>query len=152
MTLNAKHVFLFLAVTAVSTFLDLDVLPADEINLPTAAITYKYCVSCPHERFLTRHLCEDCDSLDDAADFCKFMPNPPPRNTVFFAHPRFEVKTYKGDRCGNIDGTKAVVCTQTSDIDCAGLPKYTCALLGDRCFAEHSLATGHLFFAEIYCE
>ncbi len=102
---------------------------------------------CPHPNFLARHLCTHCNSLDDAADFSKYRPMPTGRNTVFLGHPRFEIKTYMKDRCGNVDAVRVAVCTRTGHTD---VP-YTCNWLGERCYGEHSLSSGHLFYNGIKC-
>ncbi len=156
-----RSVCLFLAIAAAAAYIQLDVdLSAGHVNLPRAGhvslqtdtLTYKQCLACPHERFLARHLCEDCRTLEDAANFCKFGLSPTSRNTVFFGHPRYEVKTYKSDRCGNIDGVKTAICRLTTEKDVTGLSKFECTFLGECCYAEHSTSSGHLFFHEIFCD
>ncbi len=114
-------------------------------------VAYERCINCPHDRFLGRHLCEGCRNLDDAAEFSRYVSAPPHRNTVFFGHPKFEVKTYKDDRCGNIDGVPAAICTDKK-ISGSVLPKYSCIYKGQQCYAEHSMRNGHLFHNEIFCE
>ncbi len=100
---------------------------------------------CPHPRFLARHLCSHCTTLDDAEDFSRYRPAPSGRNTVFFGTPRFEVKTYIADRCGNIDPAKVAVCTSRDR------RSYSCTWLGQVCYGEHSIRSGHLFYNAIKC-
>ena len=104
---------------------------------------------CPHPNFVTNHLCSFCQTLEDAADFSKYRPRISRRNTVFFGSPTFEVKTYMKDRCGNIDGTRAAVCTYDYSVK-SGNP-FKCTWLGSMCYGEHSLTTGHLFYNAIKC-
>ncbi len=101
--------------------------------------------ACPNPKFIANHLCVDCSTLDNAAYFSKYRPFPPRRNTVFFGRPQFEVKTYMADRCGNIEGCKAALCTKTD------AETYTCRWLGNNCFAEHSISSGHLHYQNIKC-
>ncbi len=103
---------------------------------------------CPHPRFITNHLCTDCYTLTDAADFSKYRPRPTWTNTVFLGRPSFEVKTYKSDRCGNIDPVKVAVCSKTDPV--ASNP-YTCTWLGQRCLGEHAISSGHLYYGDIKC-
>ena len=103
---------------------------------------------CPHPYFLDNHLCTYCYTLEDAADFTKYRPNPTGRNTVFFGRPTFEIKTYMDDRCGNVDSVKVAVCSMTNP---KARNSYTCTWMGDRCYGEHSIANGHLFYRNIKC-
>ncbi len=102
---------------------------------------------CPHPNFIDNHLCTSCSTLDDAANFSKYRPRPSGRNTVFFGRPRFEVKSYMKDRCGNIDAVMVAVCT-ASGLDPT---EYICHWLGSRCIGEHSITNGHLFYRDIKC-
>ena len=69
------------------------------------------------------------------------------RNTVFFGSPKFELKTYIKDRCGNVDGVKVAVCTNHGTDD----NMFNCNWMGVNCYAEHSTSTGHLYFRDIKC-
>ncbi len=117
----------------------------------------KRCTSCPHHRFIEKHICPYCKTLADAAAFTQLMRRPTRRNTVFYGHPIFEVKTYKRDRCGNVSPTAVAICQETKSGNdptfptVALLPTYECHYLGKTCYAEHSMSTGHLFFDEIRC-
>ncbi len=105
---------------------------------------------CPHHTFITNHLCSHCYTLQDAAVFTESRPKSTLRNTVFFGRPKFEVKTYLPNRCGNVDGAPAAICTMdfTSSTE---HPAYTCNWLGKSCYAEHSLTNGHLYYADVKC-
>ena len=110
------------------------------------------CTSCPHERFLSRHLCTACRTLDDAGNFCRYMNSPGRTMTIFFGQPSFELKTYMKHRCGNIVGVPAAVCSIVAkDKTYIYVGKYYCKYLGKTCYGEHSSQNGHLFFKEIRC-
>ncbi len=104
---------------------------------------------CPHPAFIDHHLCSYCHTLQDAATFSKYRTNPSGRNTVFFGHPQFEVKTYRADRCGNVDPVKVAVCTRT-DFETSPTG-FACNWMGSTCYGEHSLTTGHLYYRDIKC-
>ncbi len=105
------------------------------------------CTSCPHPRFIERHICPYCDTLQEAATFTRLIRGTSIRkNTVIFGTPNFELKSYLKKRCGNIDAVPAAVCQKTEP----GV--FECEFIGQRCFCEHSTSNGHLYFHEIKCE
>ncbi len=112
-----------------------------------------YSSNCPHPTFIDRHICTTCHTLEDAADFSRYRQNPTYTNTVVFGYPSFEVKTYKEDRCGNVDFAKVAVCRIVGGLDDMyyNRPVYTCTWKGQTCFTEHSITSGHLFYGEIKC-
>ncbi len=111
-----------------------------------------FCTSCPHPRFIEKHLCRYCTNLDHAATFSTIaiLRHPSIRNTVFFGTPSFHVKTYIKSRCGNSSPAAAAVCELTFD-DSHYLPFFKCKYLGKFCYGEHSTDNGHLHYEEIRC-
>ncbi len=108
------------------------------------------CISCPHENFLSNHVCTTCTTTTDAADFSKYVnaDNPRKVNTVFYGRPSFEPRTYISNRCGMTVAVPTASCKRMAGSSIP--PKYTCTYLGE-CLAEHSTANGHLFHDEMRC-
>ncbi len=149
--------FLFTAMLSIGALLitvmyPANVNPSDHTN-PTHSYDDRFnCAACPQMRFLERHLCSTCRTLEDAADFTRFLENPHHTNTIFFGEPPFEVKTYKKDRCGNTVGVPVATCsTIPYNQTYKKLGNYFCRFEGKTCYGEHAISTGHLFFGEIRC-
>ncbi len=101
--------------------------------------------TCPHPKFIDRHICSFCNDLNDASIFAQIQTKPTGRLTMFFGHAPYEKKTYKACRCGNTVPVPAAQCTKDDD------GRYECSYLGQKCVGEHDADSGHLFFREIQC-
>ncbi len=105
------------------------------------------CTSCPHERFITHHICPYCNTLEEAATFTRLIRgHNTMKNTVLLGSPNFELKTYRRNRCGNTNAVKIAICEFMHNSQ-----EFQCKLLGNYCYCEHSTVNGHLFFKEIKC-
>ncbi|QQP40290.1 Uncharacterized protein FKW44_014285 [Caligus rogercresseyi] len=100
---------------------------------------------CPHEMFVNKHLCVDCNSIQEALAFSRRRQayGGTNVNTVFFGSSQFESKQAHGESvCVNTTPLKAVKCTINTN---------HCFELGQNCHGEHAVSNGHLFYQAIRC-
>ena len=121
------------------------------VNQVVVTILFVFCLvglgeglqhhSCPHPKFVQKHLCTYCKTPEDALKFSrsrnqKFVKI----NTVLFGDPSFEKINDKF--CQNTEGVEIYDCN---------LRKGKCDKKGKNCTTKHHTASGHLEFKNIKC-
>ena len=107
--------------------------------------------SCPHERFLAKHVCNHCSSEEAALQFSRNRPDPGPVNTVLVLdggqQPAY-VSAYRRDReiCLAEEANVAAVWQCRTDRGYCSKQQEN-----QRCTIHHAADNGHFFYNWMTC-
>merc|ERR1712212_992234 len=125
--------------------------PLSEIQLPTYSITKENPnLKCPHSRFIKKHLCSNCSSVEDALAYseARVLFAPTGTNGVLFgtsenaAWTPIPIPNEDAYLCQNKEGMRHYTCKMKTK---------QCKLDGENCFTWHYTTNGHLFYKETMC-
>ena len=125
--------------------------PLPEVQISAYSITKVNAnVKCPHSRFIKKHLCSNCSSVEDALAYseARILFAPTVANGVLFGTSQKEVwKTIPilyedAYLCQNKDGMKHYTCIMKNK---------QCKLDGENCYTWHHKRNGHMFYKETIC-
>merc|ERR1712212_1391666 len=125
--------------------------PLPEVQVPTYSITKEDPnLKCPHSRFIKKHLCSNCTSIEDALAYseARVLFAPTGANGVLFGTSEKEAWTaipipYEDAYlCQNKDGMKHYTCIMKNK---------QCRLDGENCYTWHHTRNGHMFYKETIC-
>ena len=96
--------------------------------------------SCPHPAFITKHLCRDCATEEDALEFSKPRKHQTGLNSVLAGNVSFEINDH--GRCQNEELATVFECNLQTE---------NCKLRGRNCTTYHNTGNGHMYYQNTFC-
>jgi len=113
-----------------------------------ASWTLSSTASCPHDRFLAKHVCNDCRSEEAALQYSRNRPDPGPLNTVVVldGSPDYSLDFRNGERICKAEADVAMVWQCRTDRGYCNKQREN-----QRCTFHHAVNNGHFFYQWMTC-